>query len=113
MSIIHPAELFDMTQPGFGGLGMPEGESLNIVEGMAHRNLGLIEPKGRNRVSHYGDSTLAGERGNLVTPPNGLELSRPDALGSPSPTLRPIQRHVWLPLFASGPGRLQRVVRLR
>jgi len=93
-----------MTQPGFGGLGMPEGESLNIVEGMAHRNLGLIEPKGRNRVSHYGDSTLAGERGNLVTPPNGLELSRPDALGSPSPTVQQPQCTFEWRFFGRGPG---------
>jgi len=64
-----------MAQPGFGGLGMPEGESLRIVEGLVYRNLALIEPKGRIRVIHCGDSTLAGERGNLVAPPNGLELS--------------------------------------
>jgi len=36
-----------------------------------------------------------------VAAPNGLELSRPDALGSPSPTLQPFQRQLSLPFSAA------------
>ena len=37
----------------------------------------------------------------MLWAPNGPELSRPDALGSPSPTLQPIQRQLESPFSAA------------
>ena len=57
MSIIHPAELFDMAQTGFRRLSVPEGQGLGVFEGAADRDLGAIESEALDGIFHQVDST--------------------------------------------------------
>ena len=75
MSIIHPAELFDMTQTGFRRLSVPEGQGLGVFEGAAYRELGSVESGRLDGIFHHVDFTSGSRERNLLALPNGLELS--------------------------------------